>query len=306
MNTRAPTLLVLAAGMGSRYGGLKQCDPMGPTGETLLDYSVFDALRAGFGRVVFVIRRDFAEQFKQSVGRRYVGRIRVDYVFQDLDDLPNGFSVPPGRERPWGTLHAVLAARDVIEGAFAVINADDFYGRDAYCQAAAYFGQKSVVDGRGHYCMVGYPVGHTLSASGGVNRGICREADGLLVSVEEHTGIVSSNDGYCLGCNLKGEEVEFSAQAPSSMNFWGLTSDIFARMHGYFAGFLHEHAGDLRAECYIPSAIDSFIRAGEADCRILKTNGCWFGVTYPEDKPATVAKIGQLIAAGEYATDLWA
>ena len=305
MKAMAPALVVLAAGMGSRYGGLKQFDPMGPNGETLLDYSVFDALRAGFGRVVFVIRQDFSVAFKARVGARYAGRIDVDYVFQDLHDVPDGFSVPSERVRPWGTLHAVLAARNAVDGPFAVINADDFYGLDAYRQVTRFFSCADPTAGSGHYCMVGYPIGHTLSASGGVNRGICLETDGFLTSVEEHTGIISGTDGRCQGDNLQGERVVFSADALASMNFWGFTPDVFERMGRFFADFLHARGDESNAECYIPSAVDHLVRAGEADCRILKTDGTWFGVTYPQDKPASMENIRRLIAVGEYATNLW-
>ena len=306
MAPTAPTLLILAAGMGSRYGGLKQFDPMGPHGETLLDYSIVDALRAGFGRVVFVIRQDFSAAFKASIGMRYADRISVDYVYQDLLDVPDGFVVSPARTRPWGTLHAVLAARKTVDGPFAVINADDFYGFDAYRQVVRYFRDAIATTGGGHYCMVGYPIGHTLSTSGGVNRGICRETEGFLTGVEEHTGIVSGVDGRCRGFNLNGDCVEFSGDALASMNFWGFTPDIFGRMERYFADFLHACGRETDAECYIPSAVDYLIRTGETDCRILKTDASWFGVTYPQDKPASMANIRRLITAGEYATRLWA
>ena len=307
MKKNAPTLVVLAAGMGSRYGGLKQFDAMGPHGETLLDYSVFDALRAGFARVVFVIRREFAAAFAANVGRRYGGRIGVDYVYQDLADVPEGFCVPAGRVRPWGTLHAVLAARHAVDGPFAVINADDFYGDDAFRQVVRYFERMPpATGGVDHYCMVGYPIGPTLSAHGGVNRGICVERAGLLAGVEEYTAIAADVDGVCRGIPLGGKPVELPANAVVSMNFWGFTASVFSRMERYFADFLKDAGGSLDAECYIPSAVDDLIRCGEADCRILRTDSRWFGVTYPQDKPASVARIRALIAAGVYEDALWA
>ena len=303
------TLLVLAAGMGSRFGGLKQLEPVGPKGESLLDYSVFDALRAGFGRVVFVIREDFSAAFKAGVGSRYSDRVQVDYVYQDIGDLPAGFEAPRDRQRPWGTLHAVLAARQAIDGPFAVINADDFYGRDAYSKVADFLAAR---DDRPsaceHCCMVGYSVEHALSPNGGTNRGICIEsgAGAYLAGVEEHTGIVIGADGLCYGTNLAGRRVSISCAAIASMNFWGFGPGIFAPMACYFSGFLQAHGDDPDAECYIPSAVDHLIDAGTADCRILKTDGAWFGMTYPQDKPAIVANIRALIAEGEYGEDLWA
>ena len=307
MNEHAPTLVVLAAGMGSRYGGLKQFDAMGPHGETLLDYSVFDALRAGFARVVFVIRRDFAAAFAASVGRRYGERLGVDYVYQDLADVPEGYCVPAGRVRPWGTLHAVLAARHAVDGPFAVINADDFYGDDAFRRVVRYFACMPLATrGVDHYCMVGYPIGHTLSAHGGVNRGLCVERDGFLAGVEEYTAIAAGGDGVCRGVTPGGKPVDLPANAVVSMNFWGFTASVFSRLERYFAGFLEDHGDSLDAECYIPSAVDHLIRCGEADCRILRTDGRWFGVTYPQDKPASVASLRALIAAGVYQDALWA
>ena len=307
MNTRAPTLVVLAAGMGSRYGGLKQFDAMGPHGETLLDYSVFDALRAGFARVVFVIRRDFAAAFAAGVGRRYGQRIAVDYVYQELADVPAGFRVPATRVRPWGTLHAVLAARHAVHGPFAVINADDFYGDDAFHRVARYFAcMPPATDGVDHYCMVGYPIRPTLSAHGGVNRGLCVERDGFLTGVEEYTAIAAGADGVCRGIPLGGKPVELPGNAVVSMNFWGFTASVFSRLERYFADFLEVDGGSLDAECYIPSAVDQLIRCGEADCRILRTDSRWFGVTYPQDKPASVARLRALIAEGVYKDALWA
>jgi len=297
----SPTLLVLAAGMGSRYGGLKQIDPMGPHGETVLDYSVFDALRAGFGKVVFVIREEFAAAFREGVGARFGERVEVDYAFQRLDDLPAGFAVPPGREKPWGTCHAVRAARDAIDGPFAVINADDFYGADAYRTIARWFAGPPAADGRDHYALVGYPLRNTLSEHGSVNRGICeRDPDAMLRGVEEIVSIARADDGAIRGRSVSGEARELDPDAPASMNFWGFTPGFFTRLEDEFVEFLKARGGEPKSEFYIPSAVDSLIAKDRADCRVLDTSARWFGVTYPEDKPRVVESIARLIAAGDY------
>jgi hypothetical protein len=300
-----PTLLVLAAGMGSRYGGLKQMDPMGPSGETVLDYSVFDAIRAGFGKVVFIIREDFAEAFKSSVGARFAGKIEVDYAFQKLDDLPEGFSIPEGRTKPWGTAHAVRAARHVVTGPFAVINADDFYGSDAYQVIARWFASDTGAAGKDHYCMVGYPLKNTLSEHGSVNRGICQtDPHGLLTDVEEVVDIARNEDGIVRGTALDGSRRDIADICPVSMNFWGFTVEYFAQLEEHFTAFLKEKGGEQKSECYIPTVVDDFIRQGRADCRVLDTTSSWFGVTYPDDKPHVVESIAKLVAAGDYPSPL--
>jgi len=299
------TLLVLAAGMGSRYGGLKQMDPMGPNGESVLDYSVYDAIRAGFTRVVFIIREDFAELFKQAVGSKFSSKIEVDYVFQKLDDLPAGFSVPDGRNKPWGTIHAVRAARDTISGPFAVINADDFYGAGSYLQVVKYFQQSNNSSNDiSHYGMVGYQLTKTLSEHGNVNRGICSGSDGFLKDVEEVTEISRENDNAIRGNWLNGEKRAISEGAIASMNFWGFTADLFEHLEKHFIEFLKNHGEEMKSECYIPTLIDELIRDGKADCKILETSSSWFGVTYPEDKPHVVANIRKLIEAGDYPSSL--
>lgn len=298
-----PTLLVLAAGMGSRYGGLKQMDPMGPHGETVLDYSVFDAIRSGFGRVVFIIREDFAEQFKQSVGARFADKIQVDYVFQKLTDLPAGFSVPEGREKPWGTAHAVRAARDLVKEPFAVINADDFYGRDAYTRAADFLIKEA--NNPSAMAMIGYPLENTLSDHGTVNRGICKlDASGALAEVEECVNIGREEDGKVCGAGLNGERREISTDSPVSMNFWAFHPVFFAQLEEAFKKFLAESGSQLKSECYIPTVVDQLIREGKARCSVLQTTSSWFGVTYPEDKPFVVQSIQKAIAAGEYPAKL--
>lgn len=300
-----PTLLVLAAGMGSRYGGLKQMDPMGPNGETVLDYSVYDAIRAGFGRVVFIIREDFAEAFRQGVGSRFAHRIQVDYAFQRLDDLPSGFEIPTGRAKPWGTAHAVRAARDLVKEPFAVINADDFYGSDAYVQAAAFLAKPRSESDRAHYAMIGYPLVNTLSDHGDVNRGICtRDDHGLLSTVEEYVKIEREADGMVRGNSLDGSRREVCENSPVSMNFWAFSRCFFDYLEIEFAHFIENFGSLEKSESYIPTVVDALIRAGKADCSVLDTTSHWFGVTYPEDKPHVVASILKLIEDGDYPANL--
>ena len=285
--------------MGSRYGGLKQMDPMGPHGETVLDYSVFDAIRSGFGRVVFIIREDFAEAFKQSVGARFADRIQVDYVFQKLSDLPAGFSVPEGREKPWGTAHAVRAARDAVKEPFAVINADDFYGRDAYARAAEFLIKEA--SNPDAMAMVGYPLENTLSDYGTVNRGICKlDASGALAEVEEYVNIGCEDDGHVRGVGLNGERRVIPTDSPVSMNFWAFNPVFFAQLEEAFVKFMTEYGTQPKSECYIPTVVDQLIRQGKARCSVLQTTGSWFGVTYPDDKAFVVESIQKAIAAGEY------
>jgi len=301
-----PTLLVLAAGMGSRYGGLKQMDPMGPNGETVLDYSVYDAIKAGFDRVIFIIRKDFEDAFKNEIGAKFADKIKVQYVFQDLNDLPEGYSLPEGRVKPWGTTHAILAAREVINSHFAVINADDFYGADSFKQISSYFSKTAEATDKEHYCMVGYKLSNTLSDHGDVNRGICKDTDGFLNAVEEHTEIQIDADGVCRGNNLLGERVELSKSAIASMNFWGFSVSIMDHLQSHFVNFLKQRGTEMKSECYIPTVVDELLAADKADCNILETSSSWFGVTYPQDKDACVASIQKLVENGEYPANLWA
>ena len=300
-----PTLLVLAAGMGSRYGGLKQMDPMGPNGETVLDYSVYDAIRAGFGRVVFIIREDFAEAFRDGVGGRFADRIQVDYAFQKLTDLPAGFTIPEGRVKPWGTAHAVRAARELVSESFAVINADDFYGSDAYVQTAAFLAVPRPENVKAHYAMVGYPLINTLSDHGDVNRGICTRDDaGLLHSVEEYVNIERDSDGVVRGNSLDGSRREVCEKSPVSMNFWAFSRCFFDHLEDEFTRFIDEFGHLEKSENYIPTVVDALIRTGVADCTVLNTTSHWFGVTYPDDKQHVVASIRKLIETGAYPADL--
>lgn len=298
-----PTLLVLAAGMGSRYGGLKQMDPMGPNGETILDYSVHDAIRAGFGKVVFVIREDFAEAFREGVGSRFSDRIEIAYAFQKIDDLPNGIEVPAGREKPWGTAHAVRAARDVINEPFAVVNADDFYGTNAYQTAADFL--TTLANDSTDYAIVGYYLSNTLSEHGGVNRGICTVNDKqLLTKVEEVVNISRKEGDAISGLDLDSKEREVGEQDIVSMNFWCFSPAYFQQTETHFNEFLTEHISTPKSECYIPTVVDDFVAKGQATCKVLPTTSSWFGVTYPDDKPMVVAAIADLIKDGEYPSPL--
>lgn len=303
MSTK-PTLLILAAGMGSRYGGLKQLDPMGPHGETVLDYSVFDALRAGFGKVVFVIRKDFEEDFRSKVGSRFDKHIPVEYAFQSLTDLPEGFTVPEGRVKPWGTTHAVLAAEQQVKEPFAMINADDFYGQDAFAQLAKNLPTLQPKEGRMQYSLVGFQLKNTLSDHGSVARGVCTSKEGKLTSVTEMTKIVKTPSG------ARNEEdaanpIELTGNELVSMNFWGFTPEVFPQLKEAFVNFLKKEGGSAKSECYVPKEVDLFIKNGTADVAVLETSSSWFGVTYPEDKEVVVASIRKLTDAGEYPAPLW-
>ena len=289
------TLVVLAAGMGSRYGGLKQIDPVGPSGETVLDYAVFDALRAGFTRVVFVIRRDFDALFRERIGNRYTGRAAVDYVYQSLDALPAGFSVPAGREKPWGTGHAVWCAREALADNFAVINADDFYGADSFAQLGRFLDGRRPTDAE--FAMVGFRLLNTLSEHGSVARGITTtDANGQLRSIVEETGIAAADVG--VGRKFSGDEIV-------SMNCWGFTPALFRGLDAEFRAFLAARGGELKSEFYLPAAVSALIARGEAKARVLPTESTWFGVTYRDDKPRVEAEIAALVRAGAYPKRLW-
>jgi len=279
--------------MGSRYGGLKQLDPMGPSGQTMVDYAVLDAERAGFKKIVFVIRKDFESAFRQQIGREYEARIDVHYAFQEMEDLPRGYRLPAGREKPWGTAHAVRAARNRITEPFAVINADDFYGEAAYRQMAACLrGQPS--DGAVHSAMVGYVLENTLSPHGTVNRGICRIREGRLLGVEEFTEIGMDSDGRLRGNNPEGLRVELSGDSVVSMNFWGFSPNLFDPLEAGFRAFLEARGDEIKSEYYLPSLVDQLIRSGQTECPVLKTASPWFGVTYPEDKDRVIRCLREL------------
>lgn len=298
---QAPTLLVMAAGMGSRYGGLKQIDPVGPAGETIIDYSIYDALRAGFGKLVFVIRKDIEQAFRESVGARFEKRIPVEYVFQELDKLPAGFSIPAGRTKPWGTTQAVLMAADVIREPFAVINADDFYGAESYRVLAEH-----LVSETKDYAMVGFILRNTLSDFGSVARGVCRvNPQGYLETVQELTNIERDGNG-AKNTDSAGNVTPLSGEEPVSMNMWGFTPEIFGQLREVFHTFLERSGSELKTESYVPSAVNELVAAGKARVRVLRSRDSWFGVTYREDRPRVVDSIGSLIQAGSYPANLLA
>ena len=298
-----PTLVVLAAGMGSRYGGLKQVDPVGPSGEAILDYSVFDAIRGGFGKIVFVIRKDFEAEFREKVGAKYAGVFPVEYCFQDLADIPAPFAVPEGRTKPWGTAHATRAARGAVREPFAVINADDFYGRDAMAKLGTFL---AAVDPASlHFAMVGYKLVLTLSENGSVARGICSVApDGTLRGVTEMTKLVRAG-GVAENREDEARPVQVPLDARVSMNCWGFTPRLFEELEARFSAFLAARGGEMKSEWYIPFVVDELIREGKADCAVLPTDSSWFGVTYREDKPYVMAEIKKLVDAGEYPATLF-
>lgn len=298
-----PTLFVLAAGMGSRYGGLKQLDGLGPNGETIMDYSVYDAIRAGFGKIVFVIRRSFEDDFRNIVLKKYEGLIPVEVVFQEISDVPEGFTYNPERTKPWGTNHAVLMGKEVIKEPFAVINADDFYGKESFEVMAEYL--RGVEGKKGEYAMLGYRVGNTLSESGSVARGVCEvDERGNLTNVVERTSIVRKGDKIVF-TDENGNDVELEENTPVSMNFWGLTPDYFTYSEEMFKAFLKEHGNELKSEFFIPLVINNLIMEGKATCKVLDTPAKWFGVTYAADRPEVVAKIRKLIDEGIYPEALY-
>jgi dTDP-glucose pyrophosphorylase len=295
-----PTLLVMAAGMGSRYGGLKQIDPVGPNGETIIDYSIYDAMRAGFGKLVFIIRHDIEAQFREIIGGRFEKRIAVEYVFQELDKLPPGFTVPPGRTKPWGTTHAILMAADAVREPFAAINADDFYGAEGYRLLAQHF-----ASGSRDYAMVGFILRNTLSDFGSVARGVCRvDGDGLLQTVAELTKIERDGDA-AKNTDTAGQITRLTGDEAVSMNMWGFTPALFSQLQTGFAAFLKKSGMELKSENYIPSAVNELVVAGQARVKVLRTGDSWFGVTYREDRPRVVENIRQLIARGDYPEKLW-
>ena len=301
-----PTLLLLAAGMGSRYGGLKQLDGLGPNGETIMDYSIYDAIQAGFGKIVFVIRRDFEEQFREQVLSKYEGHIPAELVFQSLDALPEGFSVPEGREKPWGTNHAVLMAKDVIKEPFCGINCDDFYNRDAFKVIGKFL--SALPEGsKNKYAMVGFRVGNTLSENGTVARGICsKDAEGNLTTVVERTEIMRVNGPVCYK-DENGEWVAVEDNTPVSMNMWGFTPDYFEHSEEYFKEFLADpkNISNLKAEFFIPLMVNKLINEKTSTVQVLDTTSKWFGVTYAADRQDTVDRIQKLIDEGVYPSKLF-
>ena len=301
-----PTLFLLAAGMGSRYGGLKQLDGLGPNGETIMDYSIYDAIKAGFGKLVFVIRKDFEQDFREKIISKYEGHIPCELVFQSIDALPEGFTCPEGRVKPWGTNHAVMMGAPVINEPFAVINCDAFYGSDSYRSMAQFL--SSLPEGsKNRYAMVGFRVGNTLSESGTVSRGICgTDENRMLTSVVERTKI-QRMDGEVKYIDDNGEWTATPENTPVSMNFWGFTPDYFGYSADLFVQFLSDpqNMENLKSEFFIPFVVDKLIAEGTATVEVLDTTSKWFGVTYPEDRPSVVEKIKELVAAGVYPNKLF-
>lgn len=298
------SLVVLAAGMGSRYGGLKQLDQVGPSGETIIDYSIYDAIRAGFERVVFIIRRDIEAAFKEQIGSRYEGRIDVAYAFQELDALPDGFTVPAERQKPWGTGQAILCAADAVDGNFAVINGDDFYGADTFSTAADYL--RTAADGeRADYCMLAFMLRNTLSDFGSVCRGVCTcDAQQYLQSVKECCGIERDGDG-AVYTDDDGRQHHFAGDELVSMNLFGFTPSIFDALRSQFKDFLKEHGEELKSEFYIPSVVNKMLEDKAATVRVLRSQAQWYGVTYREDKEHVQQSIARMVSDGTYPQSLW-
>ncbi len=297
-----PTLVILAAGMASRYGSMKQIQSFGPSGETIMDYSIYDAIRAGFGKVVFIIREDFAENFKNIFEPKLKGKIETDYVFQSLNSYTGNATIPEGRTKPWGTAHAVLCAKDAVKEPFAVINADDFYGKDGFQKAYDFLTTQCDAQTQ---CVIGYELKRTLSDNGSVSRGVC-EADenGNLVSINERTKIYRNNEGKITYEDESGLH-EVSEDSPVSMNFWGFSPDIFGVTEELFHKFIKENADNPKAEFFIPIVADQYSKSGRGVIKIIPTSSQWFGVTYKEDAPGVQASLDKLVEAGEYPESLW-
>ena len=290
------TLLVMAAGMGSRYGGLKQLDAVGPGGETIIDYSVYDAIRAGFNKVVFIIRKDFEQEFTSQITDKYAGKIQVEFAFQDLHDLPDGFTCPEGREKPWGTGHAILTAVDLIHEPFVAINGDDFYGLESFEVVAKYY-----QSGRSTFSMVAFQLGKTLSEFGGVTRGLCTVKDGLLDTVIETGELRQSDHGIS-----SDRDIELDGNEPVSMNVWGFTPDLFDYLQSMFVDFLEKEGNEMKSEYLIPFVVNDLIRSGQKKVHVLRSNAAWFGVTYKKDRTFVLGEIQKLIQMGVYPEKLFA
>jgi len=284
------TLLIMAAGMGSRYGGLKQLDAIGPSGETIIDYSVYDAIKAGFTKVVFIIRKDFEQEFKSKITDKYEGQIQVEFAFQDLNDLPDEFTCPEGREKPWGTGHAIFSARDVINEPFVAINGDDFYGRESFKVVADYYRK-----GANSFSMVAFKLDKTLSSFGGVTRGLCTVNDEKLNTVIETADLQKTDYGVS-----SNRDIELDGSEPVSMNVWGFTPILFKYLEEKFVEFLSENGTEMKSEYLIPSVVNELIQSGQETVHVLRSGATWFGVTYKEDKPYVEGEIEKLVNKGEY------
>jgi len=300
--SKKPTLLILAAGLGSRYGGVKQMDKIGPSGESIIDYSIYDAVKAGFGKVVFVLNPKIEKDFREIYEPRLKGKIETEFVLQEITNIPEGVEFNPDRVKPWGTGHAVLMAKEVINEPFAVINADDFYGRDAYKVLADFL--TTLSNSQTDYAMVGYLLKNTLSDFGSVSRGVCSsDEQGFLTDVVERTSIVKKNNKVFYTDNNK--ETEIDEDSIVSMNFWGFTPRFFEQLDRDFRKFIVENANQLKAEFFIPLVVNNLIKSKEATIKVLKSTAQWFGITYQEDKPVTIQKVKQLVEQGVYPENLW-
>jgi len=289
------TLLIMAAGMGSRYGGLKQLDAIGPSGETIIDYSVYDAIKAGFTKVVFIIRKDFEQEFKSKITDKYEGQIQVEFAFQNLNDLPDEFTCPKGREKPWGTGHAIFSARDVINEPFVAINGDDFYGRESFKVVADYYRK-----GANSFSMVAFKLDKTLSSFGGVTRGLCTVNDEKLNTVIETADLQKTDYGVS-----SNRDIELYGSEPVSMNVWGFTPILFKYLEEKFVEFLSENGTEMKSEYLIPSVVNELIQSGQETVHVLRSGATWFGVTYKEDKPFVEGEIEKLVNKGEYPDKLF-
>ena len=306
MNMKETTLVIMAAGIGSRFGkGIKQLEPIGPSGEIIMDYSIYDAIEAGFNKVVFIIRRDLEEDFKEIIGNRIAKIVKVEYVFQEVDKLPAGFTCPPNRTKPWGTGHAIWCCKDAISGPFAVINADDYYGKDPYVKLYNYLQNIDANSTKMDICMAGFLLKNTLSETGGVTRGVCLvDEDKKLVGIDETSNIVKTTDGAAV--DTDGQLQAISGDSLVSMNMWGLTPAFMTELESGFVKFLEDNQGNLEKQEYLlPTIVDKMIKADEATVAVLRTDATWFGVTYQEDAPAVKAAIGDLVNEGIYKAKLF-
>ena len=301
------TLIIISAGMGSRYGGLKQLDPLGPGGEFLLDYSIYDAIKAGFTKVVFVIKKENLELFRETVGERIEKAIKVEYAFQTIEDIPENGTIPEGRVKPWGTAHAVYCCRKYVDEPFAVINSDDFYGAEAFKCLADYLGKTQANDNIHRYSMAAYMLKNTLTENGSVSRGVCLDKDGNLTSITEHTKIERLSDGRLINTDENGKIEELDENLHVSMNCWGFTPEFFGTLEKGLKDFFEINKGEKlnKAEYYLLTAVQDEIDAGTATVKLLETDAKWFGVTYKEDRPKVVEAIRKLIADGVYPEKLW-
>lgn len=299
------TLVIMAAGLGSRFGGIKQLEPVGPSGEIIMDYSIFDAIEAGFSKVVFIIRKDIEADFKEIIGNRISKKIETEYVIQDLNNVPEGFTVPEGRQKPWGTGQAVLSIKGVVDGPFAVINADDYYGKEAFAKVNEYLLNPEHTDKKYNFCMAGFRLGNTLSENGTVTRGICKvDANHILLDVNETFEI--ERDGDCAKAVRDGKNLRISLDQPASMNMWGFTSQFIDELDRRFVTFLSSISGnELKAEYLLPSIVDDLIKEGSASVKVLDTKDKWFGVTYQEDKFIVRESLKRLVEQGVYPEKLF-